>query len=177
MKTIKLVPMLLILAIVLAFHEYIEAQYKMPHNVFGNGGLPVNNGSYRLSGTVGQPGIGVVSSPSHINKAGFWYQTGNLITRIEPLANPLPKEFRLEQNYPNPFNPSTTIEFSLPKSGFVTLKIYNLVGEEIVTLISAELPQGKHKYIWDASRLASGVYVYRFTVDDFDRVRKLVLLK
>ena len=177
MKTMKFVSIFLILAFVLAFHEYAEAQYTVSHSVFGNGGAPLNNGSYRLVGTVGQPAIGMISSSSNINNVGFWYLSGGLITSVEQISNDLPTEYRLEQNYPNPFNPSTTIEFSLPKSGFVTLKIYNSVGEEIATLISAELPQGKHKYIWDASRNANGVYLCWFKVDDFARIKKLVLLK
>jgi hypothetical protein len=69
--------------------------------------------------------------------------------------------FELGQNYPNPFNPTTTIEFSIPKAEFVTLKIYNILGEEVTTLVSERLTAGQYKYQWDASGLPSGVYFYK----------------
>ena len=88
-----------------------------------------------------------------------------------------PREFSLQQNYPNPFNPATTIEFSLPQSGFVTLKIYNILGEEVATLVSKKLPAGKHKYDLDASNLASGVYLYRIQAGDYVEAKKMILMR
>ncbi len=93
-----------------------------------------------------------------------------------PIAT-IPLEYSLSQNYPNPFNPSTTIEFTLPKSAFVTLKVYNLLGEEIATLVSEDLSAGKYKYLWDATRLASGVYFYRLHAGEFKQTKKLILMK
>jgi hypothetical protein len=177
MKTMKSVFLFLILACFLAFHDYIEAQHKLPHSVIGNGGIAANNGSYRLNSTVGQPGIGVVSNPSNINEAGFWYQVGNILTSIETVSNSLPEEFRLYQNYPNPFNPSTTIEFALPKSAFVTLKVYNLLGEEVATLIGEQRAAGIHRFNWDARGLASGVYLYRLEAGGFVQSKKLILMR
>jgi hypothetical protein len=78
----------------------------------------------------------------------------------------LPQSFALYQNYPNPFNPSTTIEFALPKSAFITLKVYNLLGEEVATLVAEKRVAGIHKINWDASGLASGVYLYRLEAGD-----------
>jgi predicted GH43/DUF377 family glycosyl hydrolase len=83
----------------------------------------------------------------------------------------------LSQNYPNPFNPTTNIEFSIPKSEFVTLKIYNILGEEVVTLVSEKLTAGTYKYDWDASSLASGVYLYRIQAGDYITSKKMVLLR
>jgi hypothetical protein len=80
-------------------------------------------------------------------------------------------------NYPNPFNPATTIEFSLPQSGFVTLKIYNILGEEVATLVSENLTSGTYKYNWDARGLASGVYLYRVETDNFVHTRKMLLIR
>ena len=85
--------------------------------------------------------------------------------------------FELGQNYPNPFNPTTTIEFALPFSRFVTLKIYNILGEEVATLISEKLVAGKYKYQWDASRITSGVYLYRIQAGDYIEVKKMVILR
>jgi hypothetical protein len=85
--------------------------------------------------------------------------------------------FELSQNYPNPFNPSTTMEFTLPKSEFVTLKVYNVLGEEIKTLVNNKLQAGNHTYEFDGSNLASGVYLYRIEAGEFQQVRKMVLIK
>jgi hypothetical protein len=176
METIKFISMFLILACVLPLQN-AKAQNKVPHHVIGNGGIAVNNASYRLNGTVGQPGIGVISNPSHINEAGFWYQAQDFITTIKQTSNDLPKEFRLEQNYPNPFNPSTTIVFALPKSALVNLKIYNLLGEEVTTLITEQQAAGIHKLNWDARGLASGVYLYRLEAGEFMQTKKLILMR
>jgi len=86
-------------------------------------------------------------------------------------------EFVLYPAYPNPFNPTTNIEFSIPKSGFVTLKVYNILGEEVATLVSKKLTAGKYKYDWDAGRLASGVYLYRIQSGDYFDVKKMILLR
>jgi hypothetical protein len=86
-------------------------------------------------------------------------------------------DFSFSQNYPYPFNPTTTIEFSIMKSEFVTLRIYNIVGEEIETLISDKLFAGEYRYDCDASDLASGVYLYRIQAGDYLEVKKMVLLR
>ncbi len=90
----------------------------------------------------------------------------------------VPSEYSLLQNYPNPFNPSTKIEFSLPVEGNVTLKIFNLLGEEVRTLISNELiSAGKHSVTFDAGNLATGIYIYRLQSGDFAGNKKMILLK
>jgi hypothetical protein len=89
----------------------------------------------------------------------------------------LPGTAILNQNYPNPFNPTTTIEFDLPKSSQVTLKIYNILGEEVITLVSDRLPTGSYSYEWDASNLASGVYLYRLQAGEYVETRKMVLMR
>jgi hypothetical protein len=89
----------------------------------------------------------------------------------------IPEEFHLSQNYPNPFNPSTTIEFDLPKTSETTLKIFNVLGEEVVTLVSEKLPAGSYSYDWDANQLASGVYLYRLQAGDYVETRKMVLMR
>jgi hypothetical protein len=91
--------------------------------------------------------------------------------------NSLPKEFSLQQNYPNPFNPSTSIKFTIPESGFTTLKVYNILGNEVTTLISEELTQGSFSVKFDASELPSGVYLYTLTSNNFNETKKMLLLK
>lgn len=85
--------------------------------------------------------------------------------------------FALGQNYPNPFNPSTTIEFSLPKTEYVTLQIYNLLGEKVTTLASERLQAGTHSVRWNAVGIPSGVYFYRLQAGEFTETKKLILLR
>ncbi|MGA2623169.1 MAG: LamG-like jellyroll fold domain-containing protein [Bacteroidota bacterium] len=89
----------------------------------------------------------------------------------------LPKEFRLEQNYPNPFNPATSIRFALPKSSYVTLKVFNLLGQEVGALVNGELQAGYHDVTWDASKMPSGMYFYRIQAGRFVETKKLLLMK
>ena len=93
------------------------------------------------------------------------------------LEKNIPNKFTLSQNYPNPFNPSTTIEFDLPKTTEVSLRIFNILGEKVATLISDRLSAGSYSYDWDASNLASGVYLYRLQAGDYVETRKMVLIR
>lgn len=94
--------------------------------------------------------------------------------------NDVPVNYALLQNYPNPFNPTTTIEFNISEDAFVTLKVYNMLGQEVATLADhEEFSEGNNDVTFDASRLASGVYYYRLMVNDgqFQQVKKMMLLK
>ncbi|RPI04759.1 MAG: T9SS C-terminal target domain-containing protein [Ignavibacteriae bacterium] len=88
-----------------------------------------------------------------------------------------PSTFRLGQNYPNPFNPTTNIQFALPLRSFVTLKVYDLVGREVATLVNGITEAGPHEVTFDASGLPTGVYLYRMVADKFVETKKLVLIK
>jgi hypothetical protein len=85
--------------------------------------------------------------------------------------------YTLDQNYPNPFNPSTRIEFSLPTASFVTLKVFNVLGEEVATLVNGNLPAGIHRAVFNAAGLPSGAYLYKVTAGEFTSTRKMILLK
>lgn len=85
--------------------------------------------------------------------------------------------FKLDQNFPNPFNPATTISFQLPQPGNVSLKVYNLLGQEVATLVDEELSSGIYAIPFDASNLASGTYLYRLEVGNAVQTKKLTLLK
>ena len=94
----------------------------------------------------------------------------------------LPTSFSLAQNYPNPFNPTTTIEFSIASHKYVNLEIYNILGQQVKSLIDKSMPAGAYSIDWDATnrqggRVASGVYLYRLTVDDNTQSKKMLLLK
>jgi carboxypeptidase T len=86
-------------------------------------------------------------------------------------------EFSLDQNFPNPFNPSTTIRYSFPTSEFVTLKIYDVLGKEVATLLNEEKPAGSYEVKFDASQLSSGIYFYTLTAGRFVETKKLILMK
>jgi hypothetical protein len=94
-----------------------------------------------------------------------------------PRGNSLPSNFVLRQNYPNPFNPSTKIKFSIPESGNYTLKVYNLLGQEIETLIDAYLAPGIQEYSFDGTNLPSGTYFYRLTGNCISLSNKMMLVK
>ena len=88
-----------------------------------------------------------------------------------------PLAFELEQNYPNPFNPSTLIKYSIPEGGFVTLDVYNLLGEKVITLVNGVHEAGRYEVNFDASNLASGIYVYSLNSGSFNLVKKMLLMK
>jgi hypothetical protein len=88
-----------------------------------------------------------------------------------------PEAFRLHQNYPNPFNPSTVVRYSLPEGGPVTLRVYNVLGEEVATLVDGEKPAGVHYASWNASGMPSGVYFYRLQSAERMEMRRMVLMK
>jgi hypothetical protein len=102
---------------------------------------------------------------------------GSLITDVKDKTNLLPTQFSLSQNYPNPMNPSTTISFSLPSQSFVSLKIYDVLGREVATIVSEELPAGTYSRQWNAGKMSSGVYFYRLQAGSFTQTKRLVLLK
>ncbi|MGC9603423.1 MAG: T9SS type A sorting domain-containing protein [Minisyncoccia bacterium] len=97
------------------------------------------------------------------------------VTDVES-ASP-PKDFVLGQNYPNPFNPSTKISFTMPKTGSAVLKVFDMQGREIATLVNGEVSIGSHEVTFDASRLSSGTYIYRFSSGDFTETKRMILLK
>ena len=108
------------------------------------------------------------------------YATGTILgtTGVSAPGNAgVPGSYALEQNYPNPFNPSTSVEFSLPAASEVRLSVFNLLGQEVATLVNGQMVAGSHTVRFDASRLSSGVYLYRLTAGSFSKTLKMVLLK
>lgn len=106
----------------------------------------------------------------------FRYSLSDVIPPDNP-QNIIPGSFSLEQNYPNPFNPATTIGYKLPKNSFVSIKIYDLTGKHLLTLVNENKPAGTHEISFNASGLSSGVYFYVLNAGDFTQARKLVFLK
>ncbi|MFZ2325033.1 MAG: choice-of-anchor J domain-containing protein [Ignavibacteriaceae bacterium] len=100
----------------------------------------------------------------------------SLLTGVEPFVTPLNK-YNLFQNYPNPFNPSTTINYQLSQDSYVTLKIYDVLGNEVKTIINENKPAGNYNIDFNASALASGVYFYELRTNDFVSSKKMILMK
>jgi len=121
-----------------------------------------------------------------LNNSYGWTLTnqGKIIKYGEPIqvsadkpGNIYAEEFIIYQNYPNPFNPTTSISFRLPTRSFVTLKVFDILGKEIETMISEEMPAGSYSREWNAVNLPSGVYFYRLQAGSFTQMKKLILLK
>jgi photosystem II stability/assembly factor-like uncharacterized protein len=120
-------------------------------------------GAYLYNGTMGY---------------GVWRRPlSEMITEVKNGIKQFPSRFVLEQNYPNPFNPSSTISFSLPSKSFVSLKVFDIVGREVATIVSEELSAGNHTRQWNAANMSSGIYFYRLQAGSFTETKKLVLLR
>jgi hypothetical protein len=107
----------------------------------------------------------------------FWRDSSEIVVGITQTDPSVRASFTLKQNYPNPFNPATTIEFALPRNAEVSLKVYDILGKEIATLISQAMTAGSYSYELDASQWTSGVYFYRLEAGDYSELRKMILMK
>ena len=131
-------------------------------------------------------GIELVGNKLFVLETGLW--GGNNDPKLWEITLPtgtvdvsenenLPEAFELHQNYPNPFNPSTTLSFVISHSSLVILKIFDVLGREVATIVNEELPAGTYKYQWNASGFASGVYFYQLQAGNFTNKKKLILLR
>ena len=104
--------------------------------------------------------------------------SNSAINKLMVSGEIVPDKYALEQNYPNPFNPSTKIEFSIPEDvSNVTLTIFNALGQRVAELVNSKLEAGKYSYVWNASDVATGLYIYELRTDKFVSVKKMMLLK
>ncbi|MBK9334352.1 MAG: T9SS type A sorting domain-containing protein [Ignavibacteria bacterium] len=102
-----------------------------------------------------------------------------LITGIEPNSSfsAIPDRYSLSQNYPNPFNPTTKINFSIPKQGIVTLRVYDVLGKEVMTLVNEQKPAGNYSINFSAANLSSGAYFYRLESGEFKDIKRMIVVK
>lgn len=155
----------------------LMAQNQISVSVLSNGGQKQTNTNYILEGTAGQLGADLTTSSGYNVLPGFWntyYQ--DVIVNVES-DEVVPTVFKLEQNYPNPFNPSTIIKFAIPQRSNVVLKIYDILGSELLTLVNEELESGWYEKIFNSSGFASGMYIYRMQAGDYISTRKMLLVK
>jgi hypothetical protein len=99
------------------------------------------------------------------------------ITSIEDEKIGNVSQYFLDQNYPNPFNPSTKIKFLLPEMGFITIRVYDVLGNEIAILINEEKPAGSYEVVFDGRELTSGIYFYKIIAGSFTETKKMILLR
>ena len=135
-----------------------------------NGGL--NDSKYILSLEITKSGFLFAGMDYY----GIYKSANKVVTTLNE-ENTVPSKFELMQNYPNPFNPSTSIEYSLPSNEYVLLKVYDLLGNEVNTLVNERQSAGNYEVNFDASNLASGIYFYRIQSGSFIQTKKLMLLK
>jgi len=139
--------------------------------------LSGSNFSYRSS--IGQTVIGESQLGNDVLKSGIIYINSNTgkskSEKIETIN--LPLIYELKQNYPNPFNPVTTIQFSLPVNQHVSLKVYNILGNEVTELAGREFNKGIHKISFNADRLVSGLYFYKLDTKGFSKMKKMMIVK
>ena len=136
-------------------------------------GLPTNTKLY-FARNIGMLGSG----------KNYWIDSASIngivfsnITDVKENYKSITNEFMLYQNYPNPFNPSTTIKYQIPQSGLVTIKVYNLLGKEVKTLVNQYQNTGSHEVKFNAGNLPSGIYFYRLETSRYSKTKKLLLVK
>ena len=120
--------------------------------------------------------LATAASDGKIVGSTLWSFKG-LASDVEATSNQVPERFALQQNYPNPFNPSTTFEYSISKSSHVVLEVFNVLGQSVAKVVDGQLNAGTYRSTFDASRLSSGVYLYRLKAGDFVQTMKMVLMK
>jgi hypothetical protein len=115
-----------------------------------------------------------------VDLACLWYTAwvnAQAVTGIADVLLELPELFYLKQNYPNPFNPTTEIEYTISAFGHATLRVFDVAGKVVATLVNEELPPGEFRTVWDASGSASGIYFVRMNVGPFSQTRKIVFMR
>jgi Tol biopolymer transport system component len=165
-----------------------ETPVRFYHAMNDEGNEPDQTANDGIFSSVGKPGPNIDQHKSVIVRVGAMDMNRNAVVadtilyigesavNVEQHEN-IPAEFNLYQNYPNPFNPTTKIGFRIADFGFVTLKVYNVHGEEIVTLVNEEKTAGSYEVIWEAKNLASGIYFYKMKAGNFVQAKKMVLIK
>ncbi len=154
------------------------AQTQMTESVISAAG-PEMNGSHRLRGTLAQSAAGRTVGLNYTLAIGYWRSYGETISAVPLLPGYL---WDLEGNHPNPFNPRTTISYSMPEAGAVSLQVFNLRGELVKTLVDEVVAAGDHEAVWNGrdnggAGVASGVYFARLASNQGVLTRKMVLTR
>ncbi len=153
------------------------SQNQIDYGVIGAGGGKVSGTTNIITFTLGEPVIGKVAGSTNITAIGFWnvYQQ-DVLTSVED-EDVLPTQYKLEQNYPNPFNPSTIIKYAVPERSMVSIKVYNIAGEEVITVVNEEKDIGWYEVKLYSTGLSSGIYLCRMQAGNYISIKKMMLLK
>ena len=163
--------------IALLFVTTALPQYQITNSVIGSGGNIISNSNNNIVSTVGEAFIGKSTNAVNQNQIGFWYAyQQTTITDVED-EETIPTVFKLEQNYPNPFNPSTKIKFAVPEKSNVLIKVYDILGSEVATLVNEEMDAGWYENNFNAAGLSSGVYLFRMEAGSYVSTKKMILLR
>jgi glycosidase len=172
--------------LIFPIHNFSAGTIINPQITAENSGLPA--GAYKLSDLITRNDAGML----FIDNNGKIYSTPNIslasysssILKAELLTGinnnkeeTMLKSFMLYQNYPNPFNPGTTITFEIPSTGLVKLKVYNLLGQEVKTLVNRNMGEGMHAVKFDGKNLINGLYIYKLESGGYSQTRKMILMK
>jgi hypothetical protein len=166
----------------LSAQEPAQSSYRLQTSVMGSAGSPGESGGKRTNGTLAQPTpIGVGSASGKTVYAGFWSRPWVLASILE-LEDDLTLANRIYQNFPNPFTHATTITYSVKSESMVEIKVFNVNGQEVRTLVSEQTPPGRHFTSWDGrthsgSDASPGVYFCRMSVDDYRASRKMLFIR
>lgn len=178
MIKVKVYLVLKISFLILLIASRTLAQYQIPVSVISCGGEKSSSTSFILSSTVGEPFIGKAVSSANQHNIGFWYvYKQSTITDVEKEEENIPTVFKLEQNYPNPFNPSTIIKFGVPERSSVLIKIYDILGGEVNTLVNEEMEAGWYSKEFNAIKYSSGIYIYRMQAGAYVNTKKMLYIK
>jgi len=147
------------------------------HLVWYLNGKRINLAIWSVAGnvlTVQTSGLDTINFPAGFSDPSYYTKT---TTAVEKNESNVPQTFSLSQNYPNPFNPSTVIRYSIPTSGMVTLKVYDILGKEISTLVNQAQKPGNYQVTWNTERITSGVYFYKLQIGNIVQTKKMLLMK
>ena len=158
--------------------SFAFSQTNIVYHSFNSGiARSVGNSAVVVS-MLGQTIFGSSSANGLILQSGYTAYSKGIVTGVAKKEEPVPKEFVLHQNYPNPFNPSTTIAFTIPLSGFTTLKVYDAIGREVATLVNERLEEGvRYTTSFVGTNFSSGMYIARLQSEGKVQLRKMLLLK
>jgi hypothetical protein len=178
MKKHKGIFLFLLFLLLLLLTRVTIAQNQIPVSVVSSGGENSSSTVFILCSTVGEAFIGkTISSANQLN-IGFWYvYEQSIVTDVQKDDEIIPAVYKLEQNYPNPFNPTTIIKFGVPERSKVVLKLYDILGKEIITLLNEEMEAGWYRKEFNGTEYASGIYIYRLNAGSYTNTKKMILVK
>jgi hypothetical protein len=186
MKTCRIIFTCLSVILILSSARIYAQNTRITWYSFNMGYSEPNTDNTMIKSVVGQSFIGTTRYSDTQITSGFLADTlfRWMVVGV-PDQEGLPTSYSLGQNYPNPFNPSTTIQFDVPKTSIVTLKVYNMLGQEVATLVDEKREAGKYEVVLNGSEMSSGVYFYRLQartidgvrVNDYVNTKKLLLVK